>query len=170
MVTIPTLETERLVLRPLKSEDFDSYAQIAADGEWSQFVGGPMDQGKAWRAMATLIGHWTLRGHGMFAVEEKSSGKFVGIIGHWNPINWPEPEIAYTLAQHAAGKGYATEAVRKMIDYTFNELKWNTVVSYIDDNNIPSQKVAQRVGAIAEDLIDLGGSPARVYRHPNPNN
>ncbi|MGJ8529514.1 GNAT family N-acetyltransferase [Maritalea sp.] len=169
MVTIPTLETERLILRGFKAEDFEAYAEIAADGEWSQFVGGPLEPGKAWRALATLIGHWTLRGHGMFAVEEKSTGAFIGLVGHWNPGDWPEPEIAYTLAKTAAGKGYATEAVKAMIAHTFNALKWDTVVSYIDDNNIPSQKVAKRVGAVAEGETKLGESTVRVYRHPNPN-
>lgn len=168
MVTIPTLETERLILRAFKPEDFSAFAAITADGEWSRFVGGPMELGRAWRALATLIGHWELRGHGMFAVEEKATGDFIGSIGHWNPGDWPEPEIAYTLAQGAAGKGYATEAVKRMIDHTFNTLKWATVVSYIDDQNLPSQKVAARVGAVAEDIIDVGGHPARVHRHTNP--
>ena len=169
MVSIPTLETERLILRAFKPEDFDAYADFIADGEWTQFIGGPLERGKAWRSFATLIGHWTLRGHGMFAVEEKSSGKFIGMVGHWNPGDWPEPEIAYSLTKDGAGKGYATEAVLKMIDHTFNTLKWETVVSYIDDNNIGSQNVAKRVGAIAGDLIELNGEPARVHRHPNPN-
>lgn len=170
MVTIPTLETERLILRPFQPADFDAYADIWTDGEWTKFVGGSIPPERAWRAFASLIGHWTLRGYGMFAVEEKASGNFIGMIGHLHPLDWPEPEIAYTLAKSAAGNGYATEAVRKVIDHTFNTLNWQTVVSYIDDDNISSQKVAQKVGATAEDLIDLGGSPARVYRHPNPNN
>lgn len=170
MATIPTLETDRLILRAFKPEDFDAYADFMADGEWSQFVGGPLERGKAWRSFATLIGHWELRGHGMFAVEEKSTGKFAGLIGHWNPGDWPEPEIAYSLTKDVAGKGYATEAVQAVIDHTFNTLKWDTVVSYIDDNNKPSQKVAARVGAVSGDIIDVGGHPARVYRHPNPNN
>lgn len=169
MVTIPRLETERLILRAFTSNDFDAYADLWADGDWSQFIGGPLDRNKAWRTLAADIGHWHLLGHGMFAVEEKATGKFVGMIGHWHPEGWPEPEIAWTLAPTSAGKGFATEAVHELIDYTFNTLKWDTVVSYIDDKNIPSQKVATRVGAIAEDTIEMNGKPIRVHRHPNPN-
>lgn len=169
MLAIPTLETERLILRAFKPEDFDAFAAIMADGEWAQFVGGPISRETAWRAFAVEFGHWHLHGYGMFAVEEKTTGKFLGLIGHWDPEGWPEPEVAYTLGKDAAGKGYATEAVCKILDHTFNTLNWETVVSYIDDKNEASQKVAARVGAVAEGLIELKGHPVRVHRHPNPN-
>lgn len=170
MLAIPTLRTERLILRALVPDDFDDYAAIWADGDRTKFIGGPLDRDRAWRVFAIEIGHWHLKGHGMFALEEKATGAFIGMVGHWDPEGWPEPEIAYTLAQSATGKGYATEAVQKMIDYTYKALKWPTVVSYIDDENEPSQKVAARVGAVAEGLVELKGHPTRVYRHPNPNN
>jgi RimJ/RimL family protein N-acetyltransferase len=158
-----------LILRAFKPEDFDAFAAIMADGEWTKFVGGPLDRDRAWRVFAIEIGHWHLKGYGMFALEEKATGTFIGMVGHWDPEGWPEPEIAYTLAQSTTGKGYATEAVQKMIDHTYETLQWPTVVSYIDDANEASQKVAARVGAIAEDLIELKGHPTRVHRHPNPN-
>ena len=169
MVTIPTLETERLILRAAIAADFDAFADIWADGDRSKFIGGPLVRNKAWRTFAADFGHWHLRGHGMFVVEEKTTGNFIGSIGHWNPEGWPEPEIAWTLSRKATGKGYATEAVKAMIDHTFNTLKWDTVVSYIDDDNSPSQKVAKRVGAVAEGETKLGDSTIRVHRHPNPN-
>ena len=169
MLTIPTLETERLILRGFTENDFETFVSVLGDEEWSKFVGGPLPREKAWRVLATDIGHWVLRGYGMFAVEEKQSGKCIGMVGHWDPEGWPEPEIAYTLDRSAAGKGYAVEAVKAVLDHTFNTLKWDTVVSYIDPENSASRKVAGRVGAVAEDLIDLAGYPTRVHRHPTPN-
>ncbi len=128
-----------------------------------------MDRARAWRHMAALVGHWTLRGYGIWAVEEKGSQEFVGSIGLWFPEGWPELELGYWLVPEAHGKGYATEAGMKSRDYAFDQLGAKTLVSYIDPTNEPSKKVAERLGAGYEktiELLDLG--PHCVYRYPTP--
>lgn len=160
------METDRLKLRQWSSSDFDRYAEIYANENLARFIGGQMDRPRAWRHMAAIVGHWTLRGFGIWAVEEKDSGQFVGGIGLWRPEGWPELELGYWIVPETYGRGYATEAALKARDYAFNQMGADTLVSYIDPANEPSKKVAVRLGASYEktiELLDLG--PHCVYRY-----
>ncbi len=163
------IETERLLLRYLRQDDFEIYADYYANPETARFVGGQKDRASAWRHMAAVAGHWLLKGFGQWAVEEKSSGKMMGLIGLWEPEGWPELEVGYWLVNAAHGKGYATEATERARKYAYEELGATTLVSYIDPANEPSKRVAERVGARLDEtieLLDLG--PHCVYRHPSP--
>ena len=96
------LETERLLLRQWRLDDFDTYEKMCADEEIMRYIGGKtFSRIEAWRHMAYLVGHWELLGYGHFAVEEKASGRFIGRIGFLNPGGWPGFEIGWTLAREA---------------------------------------------------------------------
>ena len=71
-----SLETDRLLLRMLQESDFDSYAEICADPEVMRYLGDgqPLSRPMAWRHMAMMVGHWHLRGYGLWAAEERASG------------------------------------------------------------------------------------------------
>ena len=166
-MTSNELETERLLLRMPRQEDFEIYAAYYADIETARFVGGQMSRDKAWRHFAALVGHWILRGYGIWAVEEKATRCFCGCIGLWRPEGWPELEVGYWLTPETQGKGYATEAALAARDFAYETLGANTLVSYIHPDNAASKKVAARMGAQLEDtvpILDLG--PHCVYRHP----
>lgn len=164
----PTLHTERLILRPLAEKDFPAMEAFYASDR-SRFVGGPLDAERTWRALATEIGHWTLRGYGRFAVEEKESGAFCGVIGPWNPLGWPEPELGWDLMNGFEGKGYATEAAKATRDYAYQTLGWNTAISLITPDNMGSAKVATRLGAVLEGEFNHSQfGILHVYRHPAP--
>jgi RimJ/RimL family protein N-acetyltransferase len=167
-VSIPTLESERLRLREYRTDDFDDFAAFMADGERSKYIGGPADRYGAWRLMAIEIGHWTMRGYGMWIVEEKRTGAFIGSCGLWNPEGWPEPEVGYWVVREQEGKGYATEAARRVRDYAFEDLGWSTLISCIDPANEPSKQVVARLGARYEKTVDLPVGPVEIYRHPSP--
>ena len=94
MVSIPTIETARLILRGWREDDLDAYAEMMADPEVMRFLGGESSRGDAWRGMATLIGHWELRGFGFWAVERKHDGALIGRVGVQYPEGWPSTEIA----------------------------------------------------------------------------
>lgn len=160
------LETERLFMRQWRQDDFEIYAAYYESEKTARFVGGQMDRNKAWRHMAAIAGHWLLKGYGLWAVEEKTSGSLIGCIGLWKPEGWPELEVGYWLTENAHGKGYATEAAIKARDYAYEFLDVNTVVSYIDPDNQASIAVAERMGAKFDgiiELLDLGRYC--VYRH-----
>ena len=95
------LETTRLLLRPFEAEDLDPYASMCADPEVMRYVGdrGVLSREDAWRQMALLAGHWLLRGFGMWAVEERESGTFVGRVGLHYPEGWPDRKVAWALAR-----------------------------------------------------------------------
>ena len=144
---IPILETERLILRALKSEDFEIFAHFMADPDVTRYLTGePMSRADAWRSMAALIGHWTLRGYGRWAVERKSDHVFLGQVGLWNPESWPGLEVGWTLAKEHWGQGYASESARAAMRYAFLTQDIDRLISVIDVANEPSQRVAQSIG------------------------
>ena len=151
MTAIPTLETERLILRPWRFSDLDALAAFydnAADPDIA-FAGGHMKRDGAWRMLCSRMGHWQQRGYGVFALEEKDTGLWAGWCGLIHHINETEtePELAYSIRQDLRGRGLATEAVRRVIAYSFETMRVPTLVAFIDPENTVSQRLALRLGA-----------------------
>ena len=142
----PSLETERLVLRQWRQDDFPRYAEMFAAPE-THFIGGPLVLGDAWRRFLQMPGAWAVQGFAMFAIEEKATGLFMGQAGPWQPAGWPGTEVGYALHPQAWGKGYATEACAAAMDWAFDTLGWTEVIHSIDVANVASQNVAKRLGA-----------------------
>ena len=93
--------------------------------------GRPLSRSDAWRQMAMILGHWRLRGYGLWAVEERATGTLVGRIGFFEPEGWPDFELGWMLGRHAWGKGYATEGARRALAYAFTELGRDHLISLI---------------------------------------
>jgi RimJ/RimL family protein N-acetyltransferase len=127
-----------------------------------------LDRTEAWRHMASMIGHWYLRGYGLWAVEEKDSGRFVGRIGCVNPEGWPGFEVGWTLKREFWGKGYATEGGRRALEYAFNELHKPHVISLINAENHASIRVAERLGETLEGTATIFGTEVLVYGIDRP--
>jgi RimJ/RimL family protein N-acetyltransferase len=161
-----TLETDRLTLRMLRESDFDAYAEMCADAEVMRHIGDgrPLDRPMAWRNLAQMVGHWSLRGYGLWAAAERSSGTFVGRIGFWNPDGWPGFELGWMLHRSFWGRGYATEGARAALAYAFTELYRPHVISLIHPDNAASIRVAERLGERRHDSTEVMGRPALVYR------
>ncbi len=170
-VTIPTFETERLVLRGPRMSDYPGWEAFYASDR-ARFIGGPGSTRVAWRAFAHVAGMWALKGVGSFIFTLKDDETPLGMIGPWDPEGWPEPEIAWTVWDaKAEGNGYAFEAASAARDFAFRELGWTTAVSYIDKGNDRSVALAERLGAWLDEAAekpDNVESPLLVYRHPLP--
>jgi RimJ/RimL family protein N-acetyltransferase len=164
----PVLETERLRLRLWREDDLDAFADFCADEGSTRYLGGVCAREDAWRRMAVITGHWTLRGYGIWVIEDKATGQFAGYSGLWNPEGWPGQEVTWSVSAAFRRRGYAVEAARRARAYAYDELNWPTAVSVIHPDNVPSKRVADRVGAVPEKRIELRGSPVDVYRHPGP--
>jgi RimJ/RimL family protein N-acetyltransferase len=159
ILNIPRLETERLILRGFEAKDFEAYAAMMGDPEVARYIApAPMNRADAWRSLASSIGHWALRGYGVWAVERKSDGVLVGRVGMIHPEGWPALEIGWTLAQEFWGKGYATEAAAASMAYAFFTQPVERLVSNIDPNNVASQSVALRLGETKGPLRTLSVS------------
>lgn len=164
----PVLESERLRLRPWRGDDLDAFAVFTADSASTRFVGGTFSRDDTWRRIAMFLGHWELRGFGNWAIEEKATGELVGYGGLWRPEGWPEPELMWGLITRYQGRGYATEAAGCARAFAYETLRWPTIVSYIAAENTPSRKVAERLGATRDGVVELKGAVADVWRHPSP--
>ena len=158
------LETDRLILRWFREDDFPEFLAMASDPEVMKFLTGqPQTEIEAWKSMAAYIGHWYFLGYGVWAVEEKSSGKLIGRIGLMNPAGWPGFELGWTLARESWGKGYATEGARRALEYAFTKLNRDHVISCIAPANVNSIKVAERLGETVESQTELLGKQVLIY-------
>ena len=169
MMSAPTLETERLILRANRQEDFKVLANVLAS-DHAKFMGGPMTRKDAWQSFCSDIAQWPLLGHGAWAVDRRDTGEFVGQITIIKPPHFPEVEIGWVFFPQAEGCGYAFEAARAALTFAFKSLGLQTLVSYIDTKNTRSIALAERLGA-TRDLTAKHAYPDDddvVYRHPAP--
>ncbi len=164
---IPVIETERLVLRGPEPRDCDGFCAFMTS-ERSRYAGGVLDRPAAWRAFGVELGHWPLRGCGMWAVTMKGVDTCLGLVGCWYPDGKPERELGWILWEYAEGKGVAFEAAAASRDYAYRELGWDTAVSYIAPENARSIALAERLGAVRDDDADRPSPEDLVYRHPAP--
>jgi RimJ/RimL family protein N-acetyltransferase len=167
MTAAPRLETERLVLRPHRMEDFAPFAAFYAS-EAAGFIGGPMDARAAWKVFGADVGGWELLGFGGLAIEDKATGAFAGQVGLSKPPHFPEREIGWLLVAGFEGRGYATEAARAARAFAYGTLGWDTAVSYVDPYNHRSIAVCRRLGCTEDadaESLDPGDI---VFRHPAP--
>jgi RimJ/RimL family protein N-acetyltransferase len=142
-----TIETQRLILRPPRPEDFEPWVAFLSDEQAAHFIGGKQPRSSVWRAFCTMAGSWYLFGFAMFSVIEKSTGRWIGRLGPWQPDGWPGTEVGWGLAREAWGKGYATEGAAAAIDWAFDNLGWTEVIHCVDPKNTPSAAVARRLGS-----------------------
>lgn len=168
LIHAPVLTTERLILRAPETQDFDSAAAFWAT-ERSRHMGGPLARAAAWRAFAAELGHWLLKGYGLFHILERETGAHVGHAGFWNPEGWPEVELGWAVYEGFEGRGFASEAALRLRAYAYDTLGWGPLTSVIAPDNTRSIALAERLGATHErDWISPAGKPALIYRHPGP--
>lgn len=152
-----TLETQRLLLRPIGPEDCDAHIDMMGDPAVAATLapgGVPQSRQDRWRQFASYLGHWEIRGFGWFSVFEKSSGEWVGRVGPWMPEDWPGLECGWTIRSDYWGKGYAPEAAVAAIKWTFDQVPdLPRIISVIDPENKNSQAVARKIGETKSDEV-----------------
>jgi RimJ/RimL family protein N-acetyltransferase len=149
----PALETARLKLRGHGLADFAASAAMWADPVVTRHIGGkPLTEEECWSRLLRYIGHWALLGFGYWAVEEKTTGSFIGEVGfadHKRDIEPPlkdTPEIGWVIATQFHGQGYATEAVRAAIAWGDAHFGAAPTACIIDPENLASIRVAEKCG------------------------
>ncbi len=162
---IPTIHTERLVLRAFTADDFEPFCEIVSDPEVVRYIddGSPIDREQCWRGIALFIGHWTLRGYGWWAAEERATGRFLGRIGLYNPEGWPGIELGWMLRRDVWNRGLATEGALAALDFAFDVAGADHVISLIDPDNGRSIRVAEKLGERYERQLQHVGKPVSCY-------
>ncbi len=164
-LNIPTVETERLILRNYRESDLDAVAAFNQT-ERSHWIGGPKNRHECWRVIIGIIGHWALRGYGLWMIEEKATGKQAGAAGIIHHEGWDEPELGWHLYDGFEGKGIAYEAALAARTYAAQNFGITAPISHIDPKNTRSVALAKRLGATFECEGEVIGHPCHIYRHP----
>jgi RimJ/RimL family protein N-acetyltransferase len=170
------------VLRVLRLDDADAFAELLGDVEVMRFLGGetvPRDQAPA--VVQKWLDRWDANGLGPFAIERRDDGRVVGRAGIivWHTRGWrnstfaeagdrAQPELGWALMRAHWGNGYATEAARAVRDWARREQAVARLISLIAPENVRSQRVAERLGAEAAETVTLSdsGVAAVVWVHP----
>ena len=161
---IPTLRTDRCTLRAFQAADLDAVAAMQANPDVRRFLGGNLlSRAESWSLMERILGQWALRGYGVFAVE--AEGRCAGWAGVLHPLEWPEPELAYSLDQPFWGRGIATEAVRAARTWAFTRLDVARLASFIVPENTRSVRVAQKLGAVRDGATTIRGFAVDWWVH-----
>ncbi len=151
VVIIPTLTGERFVLRAFREDDVRALAALHSDPNVMHYLrpDGEVEPRprQAWDYIALQMGHWLLKGYGKWALADRDSDALIGRVGYFDPpYEWPGLELGWTLSPRIWGKGYATEAARLALDWGFETLKRDEIISAIIPGNAASIRVAERLG------------------------
>lgn len=161
----PELETQRLRLRSFREDDLDAWTRITGDAETMRFLGDgrPYDRDQAWRSIGYMLGHWQIRGYGLWAAEEKATGALVGRIGLYRPEGWPGLEVGWLVARPRWGEGLATEGARAALEHAFTAVGAARVISAILPANAASIRVAEKIGERYAEHRPLQGHRVAIY-------
>ena len=170
MSDTPTLETSRLRLTALTEQHFEDYAAMLADPASTRWIGDgqPLDRTNAWRSLAMLLGHWLLRGCGMWALERRDTGEFIGRAGLMYPDGWPGLEMGWMLKPDQRHHGYATEAGAAILEFAWDTLHAPRVISLIRIGNEASDRLAERLGGEHIEDMDFFGCDTHVFAYYPP--
>jgi RimJ/RimL family protein N-acetyltransferase len=145
-----TLSSERLILRPWREDDLDALAQLCADPEVMAHFPATLDRAGSAELLGRLMVHQAEHGFTFWALQRREDGAFVGFtglarVGFAAPFV-PAVEIGWRLARSYWGQGYALEAARRALQFAFEDLQLDEVVSFTVPANQRSWGVMQRLG------------------------
>lgn len=164
MGAIPTLYTNRLVLRAPVMADYPAYAAFMASDR-SRMMGGPHEGWAAWGMFASDVAMWELYGHGALMIDLKNGGTCIGQVGINHGPMFPEKELGWMLYEGFEGRGFATEAGAALRNWGFESLGLTTLVSYFDPNNVKSMAVSERLGGVRDDTAQPQDGGDVVFRY-----
>ena len=150
-----TLETERLILRPFTLNDVDALAVVLGDPVAMEFYPAPLTREGVEGWIRKNLERYERDGYGKNAMVLKASGELIGDCGCTRQLveEREQVEIGYNVRRNLWGNGYATEAARACMDYAFDQLGEQRVISMIRPGNLSSRRVAEKNGLVCEKVI-----------------
>lgn len=164
MADIPTLYTERLILRAPTHADWPAFRDLMKS-ERSAFMGGPYSTEGAWGGFCHGIALWHMFGFGALSITLASTQDYLGQVEINAGPRFPETELGWQLIPSAEGQGFAFEAASEMRRWAIQGRKLDRLVSYIDPENRRSIALAERLGALRDDQAEPQDPGDLVYRH-----
>lgn len=168
-----TLDTERLRLRLPEEGDLEALAAMYADAVTMRHIGEGkvLTRAETWRSIAGMLGHWVLRGYGMWVAELRDSGEVIGRVGLHEPEGWPGFELGWLIARPHWSRGFATEGARAALEHALLDSNFRAlgalarprVISLIRPANAASVRVAEKLGMRLDGTVELHGATALVY-------
>lgn len=144
------IETERLLLRRWQEQDLEVFIHMNQDAEVMRYFPNTQDTAQTVQFYEKIVQEFAEYGYGLYAAEEKSSGKFIGFIGFHRAdlaVDFcPCIEIGWRLDKQYWGRGYATEGAKACLKHGFEKLCFDQVYSFTSIENIASQRVMQKLG------------------------
>lgn len=164
MTAVPTIVTERLLLRPMTADDWEPYSALMLS-ERARYMGGPFSVKVAWGMFCADHAQWDLFGAGALMLEDRDTRACLGQVGINSGPLFPEKEIGWLVFPEAEGRGYAFEAASALRDWARTVRRLNTLVSYVDPQNERSCRLAERLGATLDGNAPRPDPTDLVYRH-----
>ncbi len=158
-VSIPELATDRLILRAFRDADRSAFAAMNADPIVMEHFPATLDRAASDALLDRIRERWAADGHGLWAVERRSDGAFLGFTGLARLAYLEQPEVGWRFVPSAWGQGFATEAARAALRFGFDNLAVPEIVSVTSVRNERSQAVMRRLG--------MHRDPADDFLHPN---
>ncbi len=163
MGEVAELETERLLLRRWRESDKAPFAELNADPDVMRYFSQPASRERSdWLAEAADA-DIARQGWGLWALEQRASGRFLGFTGLARPpfeaAFTPAVEIGWRLSRSAWGFGFATEAAHAAAAFAFEQLQLDELVSYTSEHNARSRAVMRRLG--------MRYDPTEDFDHPH---
>lgn len=173
-MTVPVIETERLLLRSHGVDDYEACCAMWADPEVTRFIGQPSTPQQVWSRLLGYVGHWQLKNYGVWVIEEKSTNRFIGemgfsdfkrdIVAEMRDV----PELGFVFVASAHGKGYATEAVRAVTQWGDVHLPSKRTVCLVSDANAASLHVVGKAGYREFGRTTLNDKPVALFERIAP--
>ena len=162
-----SIATERTLLRHFQESDLEDIHEYYGDEQATRYTTGKaFNLAESWRALVLMIGHWQVRGFGPYAMQRQVDGKVLGLCGLWHPNDWPEPEIKWALSREFWGQGYGSEAARAVQKAAAEHLPGLSLISFIQQENKASIRLAEAVDARLEKTLPFRGGTWCVMRYP----
>ena len=159
---VPRLETDRLILREWRAEDLEPYASLNADPRVAEFLPHALTRAESDDQVDQFMRRWADDGVGLWALERREDGAFLGFTGlappRFEAAFAPAVEVGWRLASDAWGQGYATEAACAAVAFGFDERDLGEIVSFTVPANVRSRAVMERIG--------MTHDPADDFIHP----
>lgn len=165
MITdIPTLRTERLILRAPTYADWPAFCDLL-QSERSAFMGGPYTVAGAWGVFCHGVALWQMFGFGGLSIDHAKSGAYLGQVEINAGPRFPETELGWQVIENAEGKGYAFEAASALRRWALETRELDRLVSYVDPDNLRSIALAKRLGAQRDETAKPQDPGDLIYRH-----